>query len=67
MILNSKTLEKLRNLITEETEYRSGPKIVEFCNQLGFNNDMCKVFRKGNAFFGTTTHVENILVQQTTF
>jgi len=35
MILNTKTLEKLRILINEETEYRSGPKLVEFFNQLG--------------------------------
>lgn len=38
MILNHKTIEKLRNLINEETEYRSGPKIVEFFNDLGFND-----------------------------
>lgn len=36
MLLNPKTLEKLRNLINEETEYRSGPKLVEFFNLLGF-------------------------------
>ena len=36
MVLSSKTLEKLRNLINEETEYRSGPKLVDFFNQLGF-------------------------------
>ncbi|NQV36960.1 MAG: hypothetical protein HQ509_03020 [Candidatus Marinimicrobia bacterium] len=37
MILNNKTLERLRNLINEETEYRSGPKLVQFFNELGFN------------------------------
>lgn len=35
MILNSKTLEKLRLLINEETEYRSGPQLVSFFNDLG--------------------------------
>ena len=38
MILNPKTLEKLRILINEETEYRSGPKLVSFFNSLGFND-----------------------------
>lgn len=36
MILSKKTLEKLRNLINEETQYRSGPELVSFFNQLGF-------------------------------
>jgi hypothetical protein len=38
MILATKTLEKLRQLVNEETEYRSGPKLVEFFNQLGFSD-----------------------------
>lgn len=38
MLLQKKSLEKLRNLINEETEYRSGPKLVEFFNDLGFND-----------------------------
>ena len=38
MILSKKTLEKLRELINEETEYRSGPKLVEFFNHHGFND-----------------------------
>ena len=38
MILNNKTLEKLRDLINEETEYRSGSKLVSFFNQFGFND-----------------------------
>ena len=38
MILNQKTLEKLRLLINEETEYRSGPKLVQFFNSLGFSD-----------------------------
>ncbi len=35
MIINKKTIEKLRQLINEETEYRSGPKLVHFFNELG--------------------------------
>lgn len=38
MIINSKTLEKLRQLINEETEYRSGPQLVNFFNILGSND-----------------------------
>ena len=38
MYLQDKTLEKLRNLINEETEYRKGPKLVEFFNALGFKD-----------------------------
>lgn len=38
MKLSSKSLEKLRELINEETEYRSGPKLVQFFNRFGFND-----------------------------
>jgi hypothetical protein len=38
MTLQKKTLEKLRILINEETEYRTGPKLVSFFNDLGFND-----------------------------
>lgn len=38
MILSSKTLESLRDMINERTEYRSGPKLVQFFNQLGFSD-----------------------------
>jgi hypothetical protein len=38
MILQAKSLEKLRNLINEETEYRSGPKLIAFFNDLGFKD-----------------------------
>ena len=38
MNLNTTSLEKLRVLINEETEYRSGPKLVAFFNDLGFND-----------------------------
>lgn len=39
MKLNPKSLEKLRELINEEIEYRSGPKLVSFFNDLGFNEE----------------------------
>ena len=38
MILQSKALEKLRLLINEETQYRSGPQLVQFFNELGFSD-----------------------------
>ncbi|MFC2028868.1 hypothetical protein ACFLTX_02965 [Chloroflexota bacterium] len=38
MILQKKSLEKLRLLINEETQYRSGPQLVQFFNELGFND-----------------------------
>ena len=38
MIISQKTIEKLRELINEETEYRSGPKLVAFFNQYGFRD-----------------------------
>ena len=38
MHLQKKTLEKLRKLINEETEYRSGPQLVQFFNDFGFND-----------------------------
>lgn len=38
MRLEQKTLEKLRDMITNETEYRSGPKLVSFFNALGGND-----------------------------
>lgn len=44
MILNSKTLEKLRILINEETEYRSGPILVNFFNELGFKENYFQGF-----------------------
>lgn len=50
MILSKKTLEKLRQLINEETEYRSGPKIIEFFNQLGFSDSYGQGFPSRWAF-----------------
>jgi len=38
MVLSQKTLECLREMINERTEYRSGPKIIQFFNALGFND-----------------------------
>ena len=38
MIISQKTIEKLRELINEETEYRSGSKLVAFFNQYGFRD-----------------------------
>ncbi len=38
MILQPKTLEKLRDLINEESEYRSGPRLIEFFKDFGFND-----------------------------
>ena len=44
MILAKRTLEKLRQLINEETEYRSGPKLVGFFNELGINDSYGRGF-----------------------
>lgn len=44
MILSKKTLEKLRDLINEGTEYRSGPKLVQFFNELGSRDSYQKGF-----------------------
>lgn len=38
MILSPRSLEKLRLLINEETEYRSGLQLVRFFNNLGFRD-----------------------------
>lgn len=38
MMLSPKTLEKLRQLINEETQHRSGPELVRLFNQLGFSD-----------------------------
>lgn len=44
MNLNIKTLEKLRELINEETEYRSGPKLIAFFNEYFDEQD---IYEKG--------------------
>lgn len=38
MYLQTKTLEKLRDLINEETQYRKGHELVKFFNELGFSD-----------------------------
>lgn len=38
MIISNKTSEKLRDLINEKTEYRSGPKLIKFFKEFGFNH-----------------------------
>lgn len=43
MLIQNKTLVRLRELINEETEYRSGPALVRFFNELGFSD----VYGKG--------------------
>lgn len=47
MILSQKTLECLREMINEKTEYRSGSKLVSFFNQLGFNDQYGQGFPSG--------------------
>jgi hypothetical protein len=46
MQLNSKTLEKLREIINGDKtdDYRSGPKLVVFFNELGFNDAYSRGF-----------------------
>jgi len=50
MIISSKTSEKLRDLINEETEYRSGPNLVKFFNALGFNHSYGQGFTSRGKF-----------------
>ena len=44
MRLHHKTLEKLRDLINEEIEYRTAPKLVQFFNLLGFSDTYAEGF-----------------------
>lgn len=55
MILQYKTLEKLRDLITHETEYRGGPALVSFFNSLGGKDTY------GNGFPSRWKYVDNKL------
>lgn len=59
MILSPKTLEKLRNLINEETEYRSGPKLVDFFNQFGLK----ETYSYGGSFPSRWWYTDNKLSQ----
>jgi hypothetical protein len=58
MILNKKTLEKLQVLINEGTIYRSGPVLVDFFNDLGFNDTYEKGFP--SRWFYTAQKLEKI-------
>jgi len=44
MKLQQKTIEKLRQLINEDTEYRSGPNLISFFHSLGFSDSYGKGF-----------------------
>ena len=46
MLLNKKTLERLRCIINADgtVDYRSGPKLVEFFNALGFRDSYGRGF-----------------------
>ena len=55
MIIQEKTIEKLRNLINEETEYRSGPKLVAFFSEFGFKDEY------GQGFPSRWIYTQNIL------
>lgn len=57
MLLQDKSLEKLRLLINEETEYRSGPKLVSFFNDLGFDDSY------GQGFPSRWIYTDNKLAQ----
>lgn len=57
MILQQKTLEKLRDLITHETEYRKGHELVAFFNSLGSSDSY------GQGFPSRGTYVDIKLSQ----
>lgn len=50
MILQNKSLEKLRLLINQETQYRSGPQLVQFFNELGFSDTYGQGFASRAAY-----------------
>lgn len=58
MKLQHKTIEKIRQLINEETEYRSGPTLVTFFNELGFRDSYDKGFP--SRWFYTEEKLKNI-------
>lgn len=47
MFLNEKSIEVLGNLIAEDIEYRSGPQLIDFFSEFGFNDVYGKVFHLG--------------------
>lgn len=57
MILQKKTLERLRDLINSDTGYRSGPQLVSFFNNLGFNDTY------GSGFPSRSIYTESRLTQ----
>lgn len=57
MILQPKTLEKLRQIINEESEYRSGPKLIDFFGKFGFNDTY------GQGFPSRWRYTEEKLIQ----
>ncbi|MEI6221369.1 MAG: hypothetical protein WCP97_01250 [bacterium] len=59
MKLDAKTLQKLKLLINEETEYRSGPKLVAFFNQLGFNDHYGPGFPSRGAYTSERLNIIN--------
>jgi hypothetical protein len=58
MILNLKSLGKLRNLINEETEYRKGSELVQFFNALGFDDSYGQGFPSRSVF--TDEHLNHL-------
>jgi hypothetical protein len=58
MQLNVRTLEKLREIINETSEHRSGPKLVAFFNELGFNDTYAQGFP--SRWFYTDTKLQQI-------
>ena len=50
MRIAPKTLEKLRNIINSEFEYRFGPKLVSFFNDLGIPGIYGKGFPSRSAY-----------------
>jgi len=61
MILQQKTLDKLRDLITHETEYRKGHELVAFFNSLGSKD----VYAAGFPSRGTYTADKLLLINGT--
>lgn len=57
MKLQQKTIERLRQLINEETEYRSGPKLVAFFTDIGFKDSY------GQGFPSRWVYTEDRLTQ----
>lgn len=61
MILQQKTLDKLQDLITHETEYRKGHELVAFFNSLGSKD----IYAQGFQSRGTYTAEKLLLINGT--